>query len=169
MADPPPRLGFGGAPIGEATESQRKPKQDIPCSAFMNTQNKETHMNTERFLNTARSLNHGTIITFKSSDDILEILRTHPDFARVPKDKTGALVAAIISAIVAGGGLVVLFFVSGGAVAASAPLLIKAIGPIGAKALGSGLLTVGVTGGVNFHDNSHSSILRATVRCRTPG
>lgn len=136
----PTRLGFGGLPIGEAAGNQRQPKQATPCSAFRNTHNQETHMNTQMFMNTSRAFNHGATITFKSSDDILTILRTHPDFIRLPKDRADAILAAILSGLVAGGGLVVLFFVSGGAAAASAPLLIKTVG--------SGLLTAGATGQV---------------------
>ena len=76
------RIGFSGVPIGEATAYQRKPKQEIPCSDFKNTLNHETALNNEKVLNVECAMNREEEMFFNCSDDILEILRTHPDFAR---------------------------------------------------------------------------------------
>jgi hypothetical protein len=131
------RMGIGGRPVGRRVHG-RKPKMSTPCSDFQNTQNKEDEMNGERCMNKDTPLNRENKPVFQSSDDILEILRSHPDFARVTPDRAGAIAAAILSAVVAGGGIVILFSLSGGSAVASAPLLIKA--------LGSGLLTAGASG-----------------------
>ena len=51
---------------------------------------------------------------FKTNDDILEILRTHPDFARVPPDSLQPLLAALLSGVLVAGGASLLY-VTGGA------------------------------------------------------
>ena len=60
-------------------------------------------MNTERISNTENIVNLEYVMNlekqfeFKSSDDILKLLKTHPDFERVPTDYLQPIVAAILS------------------------------------------------------------------------
>ena len=68
-----------------------------PCSSFRNTQNTESVLNTTPVANGEAVLNAEREFEFKSSDDILELLRTHPDFERAPKEILQPIVAAILS------------------------------------------------------------------------
>ena len=70
--------------------------------------------NTEGALNLELVLNVEREVVFKSNDDILEILRTHPDFARVEPDSMQALLAALLSGVMVAGGASLLY-VTGGA------------------------------------------------------
>ena len=70
--------------------------------------------NTEGALNLELVLNLEREAVFKSNDDILEILRTHPDFARVEPDSMQALLAALLSGVMVAGGASLLY-VTGGA------------------------------------------------------
>ena len=91
-----PGLGIGGLSIGEGTHG-RGQKMSTPCSSFRNTQNTERVLNTTPVANGEAVLNAEREFEFKSSDDILELLRTHPDFERAPKEILQPIVAAILS------------------------------------------------------------------------
>lgn len=71
-------------------------------------------VNTESVLNTDFVLNIEREVVFKSNDDILEILKTHPDFARVQPDSMQALLATLLSGVMVAGGASLLY-VTGGA------------------------------------------------------
>ena len=79
-----------------------------------NTSNTERVVNTESALNVELVLNVEREVVYKSNDDILEILRTHPDFARVEPDSMQALLAALLSGVMVAGGASLLY-VTGGA------------------------------------------------------
>ena len=79
-----------------------------------NTSNTERVVNTETALNADFVLNAERGVVFKSNDDILEILRTHPDFARVEPDSLQPLLAALLSGLMVAGGASLLY-VTGGA------------------------------------------------------
>ena len=79
-----------------------------------NTANTERVANAEAALNVELVLNVEREIVFKSNEDILEILRSHPDFARVKPDSMEALLAALLSGVMVAGGASLLY-VTGGA------------------------------------------------------
>ena len=130
------RLGIGGRPVGKGV-SGREPKLNVPCSDFQNTLNKETCQNTEKFQNSEDVLNTECPVEFQSSDDILEILRSHPDFFRVPHDNQGAIGAAIISALALTGGITLTIVTGGLAAASASPCITAIIKVAGAAALTS--------------------------------
>ena len=91
-----PGSGIGGRPIGEGTQG-RGQRMSVPCSSFKNTQNTERVLNAALVMNGETFLNTEREFEFKSTDDILELLRTHPDFERVPAEHLQPIVAAILS------------------------------------------------------------------------
>ena len=91
-----PGLGIGGLSIGEGTQG-RGQKMSVPCSSFRNTQNTERVLNTALVMNGEVFLNTEREFEFKSTDDILELLRTHPDFERAPTEYLQPIIAAILS------------------------------------------------------------------------
>ena len=90
-----PRSGIHGLPIGPGRPDTQKMAN--PCNFFKNTQNSERVLNTQNISNVDFALNIERNITFKSNDDILELLKTHPDFERIPPDQLQPIVAAILS------------------------------------------------------------------------
>jgi hypothetical protein len=54
-------------------------------------------------------------LDYKSSDDILELLRSHPDFLRFPPSLTEAIVAAILSFLAATAGVILMILSDGAA------------------------------------------------------
>ena len=89
-------LGIDGAPIGKGIHGTQ-PKMDNPCNMFRNTGNAERVGNTERRVNVEAAANTEKTFTFKSNNDILKLLKYHPDFERVPPDSLQPIVAAILS------------------------------------------------------------------------
>ena len=130
------KLGIGGRPVGRGV-SGREPKQNVPCSDFQNTLNKETCHNTEKFLNSEDALNTERPMEFQCSDDILEILRTHPDFFHVPPENLGAIGAAIASALALAGGITLTIITGGLATASATPCITAILKVAGAAALTS--------------------------------
>ena len=130
------KLGIGGRPVGRGV-SGREPKQNVPCSDFQNTLNKETCHNTEKFLNSEDALNTERSMEFQCSDDILEILRTHPDFFHVPPEKLGAIGAAIASALALAGGITLTIIMGGLATASATPCVTAILKVAGAAAITS--------------------------------
>ena len=90
-----PRSGIHGLAIGPGGPDTQKMAN--PCNFFKNTQNSERVLNTQNISNIDFALNIEQNITFKSNDDILELLKTHPDFERIPPDQLQPIVAAILS------------------------------------------------------------------------
>jgi hypothetical protein len=90
-----PRSGIHGLPIGPGRPDTQKMAN--PCNFFKNTQNSEGVLNIQNISNVDFALNIERNITFKSNDDILELLKTHPDFERIPPDQLQPIVAAILS------------------------------------------------------------------------
>ena len=90
-----PRIGIHGLPIGPGRPDTQKMAN--PCNFFKNTQNTERVLNTQNISNVDFALNIERNITFKSNDDILELLKTHPDFEKIPPDQLQPIVAAILS------------------------------------------------------------------------
>ena len=139
------RVGIGGIPVGDATPDQRKPKYEVSTSEFTNilngakVLNNATALNTDRHMNTDLALNEPKPIVFKSSDDILEILRSHPEIQRLPKSQMEAILAAIASAAVAGVGFALTIHLGGIGALAGSNLTISALVKVaGATALASG-------------------------------
>ena len=137
-----PKLGIGGILIGNATDDQQTPRQAVPCSDFMNTLNKESVSNLERWSNAESALNTEKAIEFKSTDDIISILQNHPDFSRLPPDSLQPFIASLLSALAIGGGITLTICTGGiGAVASG-----ESIGAIIQLAAGSVLTSAGATG-----------------------
>ena len=90
-----PRIGIHGLPIGPGRPGTQKMAN--PCNLFKNTQNTEGALNTEKVSNVDFALNTERNITFKSNHDILQLLKTHPDFERIPPDQLQPFVAAVLS------------------------------------------------------------------------
>ena len=89
------RSGIHGLPIGPGRPDTQKMAN--PCNFFKNTQNSEQVLNTQKHSNVDFALNIEQTINFKSNDDILQLLKTHPDFERIPPDQLQPFVAAILS------------------------------------------------------------------------
>ena len=140
-----PGVGIGGLSIGQGTQG-RGQKMSVPCSSFRNTQNTERVLNTALVANGEVVLNTEREFEFKSADDILELLRTHPDFERAPKEYLQPIVAAILSGLMAAGGIALLVCAPGIGAGATTALVIKAIGM---KAAGGALLAGGMAGAEN--------------------
>ena len=136
VAETMKKMGIGGKPVGKGTFG-REPKQNIPCSDFQNTQNKEICQNTEKFLNTEEAVNTEQPINFQCSDDILEILQSHPDFFHVPPENLGAIGAAIVSALALAGGITLTIVTGGLATASATPCITAILKVSGAAALTS--------------------------------
>ena len=130
------KVGIGGRPVGRGV-SGREPKQSLPCSDFQNTLNKERCHNTEKFLNSEDALNTERPMEFKCSDDILEILQSHPDFFHVPPENFGAIGAAIASALALAGGITLTIITGGLATASASPCITAILKVAGAAALTS--------------------------------
>uniref|UniRef100_A0A7M5TXY2 Uncharacterized protein n=1 Tax=Clytia hemisphaerica TaxID=252671 RepID=A0A7M5TXY2_9CNID len=128
-----PRLGrnAGAGPGIKGTQ-----KMSTPCNFYKNTGNLEVHQNTENVLNRELILNVEQTITFQSTDDILQMLKTHPDFERIPPDSLQPIIAGLLSGLMAAVGTIVL-----------------AISPIGTalviKILAGAVLSGGVAGAEN--------------------
>ena len=88
--------GIYGVPIGPGIHGTKQ-KLSTPCSWFKNTMNIERISNTEKIVNLEYVMNLEKQFEFKSSDDILKLLKTHPDFERIPIDCLQPIVAAILS------------------------------------------------------------------------
>ena len=130
------RIGIGGRAVGRGV-SGREPKQNVPCSDFQNTLNKERCHNTEKFLNSEDALNTERPMEFQCSDDILEILQSHPDFFHVPPENLGAIGAAIASALALAGGITLTVITGGLATASATPCISAILKVAGAAALTS--------------------------------
>ena len=89
------RIGVHGLATGPGIPGTQKMAN--PCNLFKNTQNSERVLNTEIVSNVDFALNVEQNITFKSNYDILQLLKTHPDFERVPPDQLQPIVAAVLS------------------------------------------------------------------------
>ena len=90
-----PRSGIHGLTNGPGRPDTQKMAH--PCNFFKNTQNSEQVLNTQKHSNVDFALNIEQTINFKSNDDILQLLKTHPDFERIPPDQLQPFVAAILS------------------------------------------------------------------------
>ena len=130
------RIGIGGRAVGRGV-SGREPKQNVPCSDFQNTLNKERCDNTEKFLNVEDALNTERSMEFQCSDDILEILQSHPDFFHVTPENLGAIGAAIASALALAGGITLTVITGGLATASATPCISAILKVAGAAALTS--------------------------------
>ena len=91
------RLGIGAQAVGPGKPGTQKLSN--PCNWFRNTENGEGVSNKSNILNTERVLNTEECLAFdfKSTDDILKLLQTHPDFERAPPDHLKPIIAAILS------------------------------------------------------------------------
>ena len=139
------RAGIGGFPVGDARQDQRKPKFDHASSEYTNilnhgkVLNHSIGLNTDTHLNLERALNEYKPISFKSSDDILEILQSHPEIQRLPKPQLHGILAAVISALGAGVGFALTIHLGGVGGLAGANLTVTAVLKFaGATALTSG-------------------------------
>ena len=139
------RLGIGGVPVKGASSAQRKPKFENPCSEYTNILNHDVAsnsskvLNTNKHLNIDRALNDYKPIVFKSSDDILKILESHPEIQKQPKSHIDAILAAIVSAIGAGVGFALTIYLGGVGSIAGANLTFSAVIKFaGASALANG-------------------------------
>ena len=65
---------------------------------FKNILNSGVAINNFRVLNTDKALNAVQEVVFKSTDDILRILQTHPDFHKATKEAYEPLLAGLLSA-----------------------------------------------------------------------
>ena len=90
-----PKIGIHGLAIGPGRPGTQKMAN--PCNLFKNTQNSERVLNTQKISNVGFALNVEQNITFKSNDDILQLLKTHPDFERIPPDQLQPILAAFLS------------------------------------------------------------------------
>lgn len=78
-------------------------------------------MNTKNYMST---LNYTTsTIQFKSSNDILEYLKTHPDYIHFPAPMLDAIVATIVAGLLLAGGIIIAICTAG----AASPLVVGAI------------------------------------------
>ena len=139
------RVGIGGIPVGDSRRDQRKPKYGVSTSELTNIANgakvlnNSTALNTDRHLNTDFAFNEPKPIVFKTSDDILEILRSHPDIQRLPTSVMDAILASIVSVAGAGVGFALTIHLGGIGALAGAKLTISALVKFtGATALVSG-------------------------------
>jgi len=132
-----PIIGIHGLPIGPGRPGTQK--MENPCNLFKNTENSERALNTEKVSNMDFALNIERNITFKSNYDILHLLKTHPDFERIPPDQLQPIVAAVLSGLMAGGGFLLLCFPPTSAAGSTAIAL-------SVKAIGGALMSGGMAG-----------------------
>ena len=105
-----PKIGENSGPkLGENSTSRLKlndgagagkkgtQKLSIPCNFYRNTENLGNHQNVEQALNKELILNIEKTVTFKTTDDILYLLQTHPDFERIPPDCLQPIIAGILA------------------------------------------------------------------------
>ena len=90
--EPNIQLNEGAGPGIDGTQ-----RLAIPCSDFRNTENHERVENTDQASNLEINSNMEQSGKFKSTDDILQIMKTHPDFERLPPDNLQPIIAGIIS------------------------------------------------------------------------
>ena len=91
----PKIVGFAG--IGPGIEDTQK--VSVPCNFYTNLLNNDRHDNVELPMNTEMVLNKEYKITFKTNDDILGMLRTHPDFQRIPPNSLQPIIAGMLSGL----------------------------------------------------------------------
>ena len=96
------RRGIGGKPVGPGVVGR---EQKFACTSHKNILNSGVAMNNFRVLNTEKALNAVQDVVFKSTDDILRILQTHPDFHRATKEAYEPLLAGLLSAALVGTGV----------------------------------------------------------------
>ena len=130
------KIGIGGKPVGPGIGRGQK----FATTSHLNTLNNSLSLNTSRALNTDRALNEVREVVFKSTDDILRILQTNPDFHQASKEAYEPLLAGLLSAAIVAGGVACLY-VSGGALSVPTVLVLKSVG--------SAALAGGVAGASN--------------------
>ena len=144
------RKGIGGHPVGPGITGR---EQKFANTGHLNTLNKGVPLNSYRVLNTDRALNEVQEVVFKSTDDILRILQTHPDFHRASKDAYEPLLASLLSAATGGAGVVCLY-ISGGSSIGPVVLLLKSVGSAamaGGVAGARNALMDGIKGTFSWH------------------
>ena len=110
--NPGPKMGESyGKKLGESSEPkiigvpgigpgiEGTQKVSVPCNFYTNLQNHDRHENVEQHMNFETALNKEHTIIFHSTDDILQMLRIHPDFQRIPSDYLQPIIAGILSGL----------------------------------------------------------------------
>ena len=156
------RRGIGGKPVGSGVVGR---EQKFACTSHKNILNSGVAMNNFRVLNTDKALNAVQEVVFKSTDDILRILQTHPDFHKATKEVYEPLLAGLFSAALVGAGVACLY-IAGGATFGPCVLVLKALGSsaTGAGAAGARYaLASGVKGTFSWHKWGEEVVSSAAV------
>jgi len=160
------RKGIGGKPVGPGVHGR---EQKFCTTAFKNTMNKDTPLNKEHVLNTEFVMNTPKEGVFESTDDILRILRTHPDFLQATKRDLEPLVKALfagllsVSMVTSGNALL---FLSGGTTIGPTALLLKCLGSTMTAAGTAGTINAikdGFKGTFSWHNWGEDVVTSAAV------
>ena len=157
-----PRKGIGGKPVGPGVHGR---EQKFANTAFKNTMNKDTQLNNSQELNTELAMNTPKEVVFKSTNDILHILQTHPDFLKASKSDFEPMLAGLLSAAMVAGGIALLY-ISGGATIGPTVLLLKSLGSAATAAGTAGGLNAlkgGIKGNFSWHKWGEEVITSAAV------
>ena len=156
------RIGIGGQPVGPGVVGR---EQKFANTAHLNTLNKGVPLNNYRVLNNDKALNAVKEVVFKSTDDILRILQTHPDFHKASKNVYEPLLAGLLSAATAGAGVACLY-ISGGSSIGPLVLLLKSAGSAGVSSGVAGArnaLMDGMKGTFSWHKWGEEVVTSAAV------